>query len=309
MNIRLLLFLLVVLGFGGLLFFVKTSNNTSTQTTFGKKLEVTASFYPLYFFAQQIGKDKVNVNSITPASAEPHDYEPTSQQIARIETSNLLILNGGSLEAWGNKIKDDVQGKNVLVVEAGQGLTTKQIQENGKTIIDPHVWLDPILAKQEVEKIKQGFEQLDPQNKTYYETNATTFEYKLDQLDQEYKAGLKSCVQKDIVTSHAAFGYLAARYGLNQIAIAGVSPDAEPSPQKLAEITNIVKQKHINVIFFESLVSPKLSQTVAKETGAQTMVLDPIEGVTPDELKTGQNYLTLMHQNLINLQQALQCRK
>jgi zinc transport system substrate-binding protein len=131
----------------------------------------------------------------------------------------------------------------------------------------------------------------------------------LDQLNAEYKAGLSSCQKKDFVTSHAAFGYLAATYGINQIAISGVSPDEEPSSQKLAEVANLVKQKDIKIIFFESLVSPKLSETIASETGAKTMVLDPIEGITSNDLKVGHTYLTVMRDNLAALQDALQCNK
>jgi zinc transport system substrate-binding protein len=282
----------------------KVSTNTAN-----KKLQVTASFYPMYFFASQIGGDKADVMSITPAAAEPHDYEPTTQQIVKINQSNMLVLNGGIMEAWGNKIKDQLTGSNTLIVTAGEGLINKDLNENGQKILDPHVYMDPILAKKQVAVIEKGFEKIDPKDALYFQANAKKLEGELDQLNAEFKQGLSNCKQKDFITSHAAFGYLAAQYGINQVSISGVSPDEEPSSQKLAEITQLVKQKDIKIIFVESLVSPKLSETIANETGAKTMVLDPIEGITSDGVKAGHTYFTIMRDNLAALQDALQCKK
>ena len=306
MNKRLTILLgILILAFTAVLLF----NLGATKKTSSGKLQITASFYPMYFFASQIGGDKAEVMSITPAAAEPHDYEPTTQDVVRINQSNMLVLNGGKLEPWGDKIKDQLQGTNTLIVTAGNGLANKQLNENGQTIQDPHIWLDPVLAKKETAAIEQGFEKIDPADKAYFQANAKKLESELNQLNTEYKAGLSSCKMKDFVTSHAAFGYLAAAYGINQIAISGVSPDEEPSSQKLAEVANLVKQKDIKIIFFESLVSPKLSETIANETGAKTMVLDPIEGITSNDLKAGHTYLTVMKDNLAALQDALQCKK
>jgi zinc transport system substrate-binding protein len=273
-----------------------------------RKLQVTASFYPLYYFASVIGGSHVDVQNITPAGAEPHDFEPTSQDIARIEKGDLLILNGG-LEAWGNKIRDELQGTKVTLVIAGEGLFSQQVVEQGQTAQDPHVWLSPPLAKKEVERILEGFRTVDPANRSDYEAQAKRLEDQLDQLDATYRAGLSQCRQTDIVTSHAAFGYLAQAYGLNQVAIAGLSPDAEPSARELADIANLAREKHINYIFFESLVSPKLAQTIADEVGAKTLVLDPLEGLTADQIRQGKTYFTVMQDNLMNLQTALECTR
>jgi zinc transport system substrate-binding protein len=292
----------------GVVFAAKNNHSSNKQINSGK-LQIVASFYPMYFFAFQIGGNKVNVMNITPAAAEPHDYEPTTQDIVVINQSKMLILNGGKLEPWGDKIKDQLQGTNVLIVTAGNGLANKQLSENGQTIQDPHIWLDPVLARKEVTNIEEGFEKIDPASKAYYQANANKLEKELDQLNSEYKSGLSSCQKKDFVTSHAAFGYLATQYGINQVAISGVSPDEEPSSQKLAEITQLVKQQNIKIIFFESLVSPKLSETIANETGAKAMVLDPIEGIVQKDLNAGRNYLTIMRDNLSALQLALQCNK
>lgn len=281
--------------------------NNSKKDSQNGKLKVTTSFYPLYFFSQQIGGEKASVSNITPAGAEPHDYDPTTGDIARIENSQLLVLNGG-VEAWGDKIKQTLSGKKTVIVVAGEKLLTRQLEEAGQNIQDPHVWLDPSLAKEEVANILAGFEKVDPANKSYYQKNASDLDVKLDSLDKQLKDGLVSCQKKDIVTSHAAFGYLASRYGLNQVPIAGLSPDAEPSSKQLADVSDFAKKNGVNYIFFESLVSPKLSDTIAREIGAKTLVLDPLEGISGDDLKAGKDYFSIMKQNLANLRVALQCK-
>jgi zinc transport system substrate-binding protein len=262
------------------------------------KLQVFASFYPMYFLAMQIGGDKADVRNITPAGVEPHDYEPSTRDIAQIESGNMLILNGG-VEAWGDKMKYNLKGTKVKVITAGAGLLTK----------DPHIWLDPILVKQEVVNIEKGFEEIDPKNAAYFQKNAKELNIKLDQLNTDFKQGLSSCQQKDFITSHAAFAYLAGAYGLRQISISGLSPDQEPSARQLADIAKFAKENNVKYIFFESLVSPKLSETIASEIGAKTLVLDPIEGISDDNIKKGKNYFTVMKDNLKNLQTALQCSK
>ncbi|MEO6508871.1 MAG: zinc ABC transporter substrate-binding protein, partial [Patescibacteria group bacterium] len=285
-----------------------SSKSITSSMSKSSKLTATTSFYPLYFFSSQIGGNKVSVKNITPSGAEPHDYEPTAQDVAFIEKSDLLVLNGGSLEAWGDKIKDNLKGTSVVIITASEGLTSQHIEEEGKYIIDPHVWLDPVKAKKEIQTILNGFVKVDSQNKDYYTTNANRLLAQLDALDTKYKNGLMSCGQKDIITSHAAFGYLAKTYGLNQVPISGLSPDAEPSSKQLADVATFAKGHNVKYIFFESLVSPKLSETIANEVGAKTLVLDPIEGVSDGDMKAGKNYLTIMKDNLINLQLALECK-
>ncbi len=272
-----------------------------------QKLPVVTSFYPLYFFAEQIGGDKIEATNITPAGAEPHDYEPTAQDLTRIENSKLLILNGGGLETWGERVQHNIDQKNTLIIIAGQNLATQHIPENGKDIADPHIWLAPPLTILMADKIEAGLAQADPDNAAYYESNARILKSMLRDLDGAYREGLANCTQHYIVTSHAAFGYLSTAYHLNQVSITGISPDTEPSPQQLAEIAKFAKNNHIMYIFFESLASPKLSQTIATEVGAQTMALNPIEGLTEDQIASGKNYFTEMRENLANLKTALQC--
>lgn len=270
-------------------------------------IHVVASFYPLAFFASQVAGANATVTNITPAGAEPHDYEPSARDIAQIEQAQLLILNGGRLESWGQKVQDELAGGRTVTVTAGDGLTTNSLVENGQTTTDPHVWLSPPLAKREVARIADALAGVDPAHAASFAANAQALEARLDTLDQEFQTGLSSCAQHDIVTSHAAFGYLADRYHFTQVTITGVSPDEEPTPQKLIDIANLVKAKGIRYIFFESLVSPKLSETIATETGAATLVLDPIEGLGDADLRAGKDYFTQMEMNLANLRLALQC--
>ncbi len=295
--------LVVIVGITGLVLTKQKDNSPSD------KLSVVASFYPLAYFAEQVGGDKVTVANITPAGAEPHDYEPSTQDVAAIERSKLLILNGAGLETWGKNITETLHGKDVTVLTVGSEVATRQVEEEGELQQDPHIWLDPVLAQTMVQKITTTLVILDPAHKAYYEANQSRVEAALTTLDDRYRTGLQSCKKKDFVTSHVAFGYLAQRYDLNQIAIAGVSPDEEPSSQDLADVSKFVKDHNVKYIFFESLVSPKLSETIAKETGAQTLELNPIEGLTAEDTDQGKSYQSVMEQNLTNLQLALECNR
>ena len=296
---------MLVLVVGITVFLASRDNRQSADRP--KKIKVAASFYPLYFFASEIGGERADVVNITPSGAEPHDYEPTAQDVARMEDSSMLILNGGGLEAWGDRIKQNTDAARTLIVTVGEGLAIRQATEEGKTVSDPHVWLSPVLAHQIADKIAGGFVALDPANAAYYQSRGDALKAKLDDLDAAYRDGLSNCRQKNIVTSHAAFGYLVSTYGLTQVPIAGLSPDAEPSPQQLADVVKFATMNHVTHIFFESLVSPKLSQTIAREIGAQVLVLNPIEGLSAQEQAQEKNYFTEMQTNLVNLQIALQC--
>lgn len=292
----------------GLAAIVIKNTGRTPKTAETNKLQVTASFYPLYFMAAQIGGDKVEVINIMPAGVEPHDYEPTARELAKMASSRLIILNGGGLEAWSDNLKKNIDQKQTIIIAIGEALT-EEARTDGQTSLDPHAWLAPPLAEKMVEKIAQSFEQVDPLNKNYYRTNAEALKSKLNDLHSAYKRELANCEQNYIIASHAAFGYLAASYGFKQISIAGQSPEAEPSPAKLAKIIKFAKDHKIKYTFFESLTSPKLAQTIAREIGAKTLALNPLEGLTDEELAQGKNYLSLMRDNLINLQIALECLK
>ncbi|CAN5355975.1 metal ABC transporter substrate-binding protein [soil metagenome] len=289
------LMLLIVLT---IVFFIFALNSNKTSETSSDKIQITTSFYPLYFFASTITADKANVVNITPAGAEPHDYEPTTDDILKINNSKLLILNG-QVEPWANKIRSEISNKNTIILEVGDGLLSQN---------DPHIWLSPVIAKQIVQKISDQIISIDPSNEVLYKENTNKLEDDLDKLNLDYKIGLGNCTKTDIVTSHAAFSYLASAYGFKQIAIAGLSPDAEPSLKDLTTVSSFAKQNNIKYIFFESLVSPKLAQTIANEVGAKTLVLNPLEGLTNNDIKSGMTYLTVMEENLQNLRIALDCK-
>jgi len=298
----------------GIIVLSASASNTQKQVKAPtEKMQVVASFYPLYFFSSQIGGDKAEVLNITPSGAEPHDYEPTPKDLAAIQNSNLLILNGAGLEPWAENVLKGIPTEKVVI--AGDRLATLKGEKNEhkdesphEDVRDPHVWLSPLHASQMVDTITIGFVKADPENNGDYQNNANILKAKLAELDTDYKSGLASCTQKNIITSHAAFGYIAKAYNFNQVAIAGLSPEAEPSPKEIATVAEFAKKNTVKYIFFESLVSPKLSQTIANEVGAKTLVLNPIEGLTPEEIADGKTYLTEMKNNLTNLRIALECK-
>jgi len=293
----------------GLVIVLVNKAKNPTQTIRADKIRVITSIYPLYFLSAAIAGDKAEVTNIVPAGAEPHEYEPTAQDMAKMENSQVVVLNGGDLEAWSEDIGRNIDARRTIFVIAGEGLAAQQTTSDGEAKTDPHVWLAPALMRKMADRIAAGFEQADPENKDYYGANANALKEKLDDLDAAYRTGLADCHKKDIITSHAAFGYLAAAYGFNQVPILGLSPDAEPTLNDLAEIANFAREKEVKYIFFESTARPRLSETIAAEVGAQTLVLDPIEGISDEELSRGKNYFTVAETNLKNLQIALECSK
>lgn len=279
--------------------------NTATPGK-GAKLSVYTSFYPMYDFAKNIGGDKINLTNLIPAGTEPHDWEPSPADIVHLEKADILIYNGAGMESWVDQVLSSLDNKKLIAVEAAKGLPLlKNTDPDENLAQDPHVWLNPENAKKEAEAIKDAFVQADPANKTYYEQNYTGYAQKLDALDQEYKAAAKTFKQKNIVVSHQAFGYLCQAYGLNQVPIEGLNADSEPSSAKMAEIADFVKKNKVKYIFFEELVSPKTAEALATETGAQTAVLNPLEGMSDQELQAGKDYLSVMEDNLATLKKAL----
>lgn len=258
------------------------------------KVDVTASFYPLAEFARRVGGNKVRVNNITPVGAEPHDFEPSPLDIIKIEQSRVFIYSGGNFEPWADKIVPGL--KDVIIVNASRGIP---LIKN-----DPHFYLDPVLDRKVVNNIAAALIKADPVNKAYYKKNASAYIGKLRALDEKYRIGLKNTKSRDIVTSHNAFAYLAARYGLNQIPISGLA-EQEPSAARLAQISEFAKKHQTKYIFFEKLVGPRLSDTIARETGAKTLVLNPIEGLTHKEQEDGKDFISISEENLANLRLAL----
>jgi zinc transport system substrate-binding protein len=256
---------------------------------------VVAAFYPLAYAAERIGGPAFDVENLTPPGAEPHDLELTPREVGRIQEASVVLYLSHGFQPAVSKAVEQAHGKKVDIL-AGLPLHAADGSEAGLTA-DPHVWLDPILFSRVVMRIG-----------TALSRPSSSVVADLRKLDAEYRQGLRDCKRHEIVTSHAAFGYLAARYGLRQVSITGLAPETEPTPMQLAHVIQIVRQTHATTVFFETLVSPRLADTVAREVGARTAVLDPIEGLTPDEQKRGDGYLTLMRRNLETLRKALACR-
>lgn len=290
------------------------NKGTTGESAGTAKIKVVATVYPVYEFVKQVGGDKVDVVMLIPPGAEPHDWEPTAKDITRIKDAKIFAYHGSGFEPVEKLLTPDVLGKTLPVQaskdvpklaaheaeEAGGHKESKHSHEG-----DSHMWLDPIAAQQEVNNILAALVAVDAPNAAYYKENAEKFNKQLAELDAEYKKTLSNIGRKDIITSHEAFGYLAARYNLHQVGIMGLSPDAEPTPDKMAEITKFCREHQVKYIFFETLASPKLAQTIAKATGAELLVLNPVENLTEEELKQGKGYIAIMRENLVNLEKAL----
>jgi zinc transport system substrate-binding protein len=283
------------------------SSRFSTPTSQSKsKLKLTASFYPLAEFAHRVGQEHVEVLNLTAPGAEPHDFDPSPQDFVQLENSQVFVYNGAGLEIWLDKLSPEIKQK-VIMVNASEGVSLLPGSEEDQKL-DPHVWLDPVSASQEVTNITEALSSADPSHKDFYQKNATDYLKQLSDLDAQFRTGLAECQSRNIVTSHNAFQYLAQRYNLNVLSLSGLSPDEEPTPKKLAEVVEFVKQHQVKYIFFETLVSPKLSETIAQETGAKTIAFNPLEGLTEDEIAQGKNYISVQRDNLVALRTALECK-
>ena len=282
-----------------------------------KMLKVMASFYPMYDFAAKIGGDKAEVITLVPSGTEPHDWEPAAADIRNLEEADLFIYSGAGMEHWVDDVLASLDNKDLISVEASKGVALRdghshsheeeegagEPEEEGQ--YDPHVWLSPLNAEKEMENIKNAYIKADPDNRDYYEANYELYASRFADLNQKFKDTLSSLPNKDIVVSHEAFGYLCDAYGLNQVGIEGLSPNSEPSPARMAEIIDFVRANHVRVIFFEELVSPKVAETIAKETGSSVQVLNPLEGLSDEELESGADYFSVMEENLKQLEAAL----
>ncbi len=256
----------------------------------GKRASVVAAFYPLAFAAETVGGAAVDVENLTPTGAEPHDLELTPSDVQAIDDADLVLLLGHGFQPQLERAAGD--GDRVLELLDTPGL---DLLPND----DPHVWLDPLRYVRIVERIGEAVGKPAAAEKV-----AT----RLRALDREFRQGLAHCARHEIVTSHEAFAYLAQRYGLRQIAVTGLTPEAEPAPRDLERVVGLVRDTGATTVFFETLVSPRIAETVAREAGAKTAVLNPIEGLTEEEASQGDDYFSLMRANLAALEEALGCR-
>ncbi len=263
-----------------------TSNNSPQEAG----IKVYTSFYAMYDFARIIGGDKAQITNAVPAGSEPHDWEPKASDMAEISECDLFIYHGSGMDDWAKDIS--TLSESAKIVEASDG-----IPELGG---DPHMWLDPQLAMIEIENICAGFELADPENADYYRANLADALSRLKTLDSSFQTRLSACPKKDIVVSHQAYGYLCDAYGLTQVSISGLQGEGDASPSRIAEIVELMKTNNIGYVFFEPLKNSDITAPIVRETGAETLELDPFEGNTEDE-----DYFTVMGRNLDNLELAL----
>ena len=285
----------------------------NTQTP--EKIKVYASFFPLYEFTKNVAGDKADVSSFLPIGEEPHSWEPSIQEIQQLKGTKLFIYNGAGMEAYISNFMSSGEFENTTFVKASEGITLLKADaaEDDKEILaqggmDPHVWNDPILAEQEVTNIKNAMEKADPANAQYYEDNANAYIAKLAALDSSIKSGLSNCKKDTFVSFHNAFNYFSNRYGVHDVWITGIAPEADVPPQDIQKVIQIAKDKDVKIIFSEDLVDPRLANTLADEVGAKVLVLSPLEGINQTELQEGKTYLDKWNQNLQNLKIALECQ-
>ncbi|MER7245094.1 metal ABC transporter substrate-binding protein [Kribbella sp. NPDC000426] len=287
----------------------------ATGTTNGK-LDVVTSFYPLEFIARSVGGDAVNVTTLTAPGVEPHDLELTPKQVGSIATAKLVVYEKDLQPAVDEAVDQNAEDAGFDIAPAAQlEATGADFEEHDdgampaahkQNALDPHFWLDPVRYAEVVKAVEEKLVSLDSANATGYHERAKVLLAQISKLDTEYRTGLADCRLNTFVTSHEAFAYLAKRYGLTMIGIAGFAPDAEPTPSRIKEVQDIVKNQNVSTIFYEELVSPKVAETIANDVGVKTAVLSPIEGLSDANSK--ETYLTLMQQNLQELRTANGCR-
>jgi zinc transport system substrate-binding protein len=251
-----------------------------------ERIDVVAAFYPLAWAADRVAGDRIELRNLTPVGAEPHDVELTARDVERIRSADVVLYLGGGFQPAVEDAVDGAEGQTIDLLDNPVGR-------------DPHVWLDPVRFAQLVERVGEVLEGAE-------DTGATLDD--LHALDRDLRKGLRRCDRREIVTAHDAFGYLARRYRLKQLAITGLSPEAEPTPRRLEEVVDRVRETGATTVFFESLISPRVAKAVARETGARTAELNPLEGLTEEGLDAGEDYLSGMRKNLAALRTALGCR-
>lgn len=289
-------------------------------------VRVVASVYPLAYAAERIGGDKVEVVTLTPPGAEPHDFELTPQDVVTLSEADLVIYESGLQPALDEAITGQ-QVANAFDVGASADLKPAQVQvigadgqaaddghghdehavesgEGGESL-DPHFWLDPLRYEKVSRAMAAELGRVSQTDRMTFDDNVDEFSRRLTTLDGDFAAGLQQCEKKDIVTSHAAFGYLAQRYGLHQVAIAGLTGGGEADPARMAQITDYVRKNSVSTIYTEPLADPALGKTVAQETGAVTAVLDPLESLT--DAGPGGDYMEIMRANLATLRKGQNC--
>lgn len=286
-------------------------------------VKVVTTFYPMYDFAKNVVGDNGEVSVLLDAGQESHGYEPTPQDIAAIADADVFIYNSDEMETWVPSVLESIESSDVIVVEAAEDIALFELDEDAATeeehsdeegheegedahSVDPHVWLDPVYAQEEVDAILAGMLEADEANKESYEANAAAFKEELAALDEAYRTAFEGAENRTFVVQHAAFGYIARRYELTEVAVSDVSSDAEPNPAKLAELQQFMIDNQITTVYYSDSASSKTAETLAEETGAALEVLSPLEGITDEDQEAGKDYLSVMEDNLTALKKVIQ---
>jgi len=283
--------------FIGMTFLMNQNLNISSENNTGK-LKIITTIFPLAHFAQAVGGDQVDVASVVAPGVEPHDFEPNPKDVAKILDADLFIRTGAGIDAWSEKV--DRKESVVVATSAVEPITVGEE-------IDPHFWLDPLRVEKLVLQIADGLSVIDPQNKDIYKKNAEAYNRKLQELNKEFTDSLKQCKKSELITSHAAFAYLADRYSLSNLAIVE-DPEEDPSPRRILEIVDLIKNRNISFIFADPFESENASRVIAQESGAVVLPLQSFEGLTSDQQDNGATYLSIMENNLSSLVKGLECQ-
>ena len=282
-----------------------------------RKLQVVATLFPLYDMARTIGGESAEVSLLLPPGAEAHSFEPRPGDILRLNSADIFIYTGPFMEPWAESLIKGLDTKRLLVINAGNGiplLRQGEEQEHGDGHKhqgggDPHIWLDFDNARTMVTTILAGFTAQDPAHAAIFRRNAERYQARLEELDRSYRAGLASCGTRTIIHGgHFAFGYLAKRYGLQYVAAYPPSGDSEPNVRQMAAMVGLIRSTGTSAIYYEELVSPRLADTLARETGTRLLLLNAAHNVNRDDLARGVTFPALMERNLENLRQGLRCR-
>lgn len=272
---------------------------TTTQNT-SDKISVAVSMYPEAFLTEHIGGDFVSTYVIVPVGVEPHDFEPSPSDLSHITNSKLFIYHGANIDLWASRIADELDTSLVHVLNASSSVSL--LNDN-----DPHFWLDPVAMQSVAKNILKELILVDPSHTAEYEKNAAILISQLESLHNDYAQTLRECRVRTVATSHSAFAYLAQRYAFVQLPISGISPNIEPSVRDMQNLIAVLREKNIRYVTFETLASSRISETIANEVGAQSLILNPIEGLTTEDIKNNHDYFSLMRENLKTLKTVMEC--
>jgi zinc transport system substrate-binding protein len=307
-----IIFLIVAFVLFAALVFVVLFLRTNEFRGKSGKIEVVTTLFPLYDMAKSIGGDKADVTLLLPPGVEPHSFEPTPSDIVKINEADIFIYTGDFMEPWAADILAGTENKNLVVVNSSLGvqLLNAVFYDADEPVgsVDPHIWLDFDNAKIMVGNITAAFVKNDPADASYFAANAENYKNELSNLDDLYRITLSNCKSNEIIYGgHYAFGYLAYRYGLTYLAAQGISPDAEPTANDLANLVDQIKKDNIQYVFYEELTSPKIAETIANETGAKLLLLNAAHNVSRDQIDAGVTFFYILRDDLNNLKRGLGC--